>query len=374
MLFSSNANENLLETAKKLKPLDDEALLIFVGDEEQDLDVKKLIEDLNQQGYNFFGGVFPAIVYGSEMSKQGALMHKLPVAEKPYLIEGLENETIDLGAIDSFRQEPERDLTALVLVDGLTANINGFLAGLFNLLADSVNYIEGGAGSLSLTQKPCLFSNEGLFQDAALVTLLRAKSKLGVRHGWEKLAGPVVATKTDRNTIYELNWRSAFQVYKKIVEADCGEEINEDNFFDIAKGYPFGMIKDHAESIVRDPISVGPNGELICVGSVPENSVVDILKGVHSSLIAAAGQAAADCTDIDCQKLNSQMIFDCISRVLFLGDNFEEELATVNAKMKVEGFNGLPLGALTLGEISSYGDGYLEFFNKTIVTGAICSA
>ena len=27
-------------------------------------------------------------------------------------------------------------------------------------------------------------------------------------------------------------------------------------------------------------------------------------------------------------------------------------------------------GILSLGEISSYGDGYLEFFNKTIVVGA----
>ncbi len=373
MLFRSNVNENLLAAAKRFKPLDDEALLIFVGDEETELDINKLIEELNQQGYNFFGGIFPAIVYGSEMSKQGAVIHKLPVVKKPFLIKGLENETIDLSAIEVFRQGADRDLTAVVLVDGLTANINGFLAGLFNMLADSVNYIGGGAGSLSFTQKPCLFSNEGLFQDAALVTMLRAKSKLGVRHGWEKLAGPVVATKTDRNTIYELNWRSAFQIYKKIVEADCGTEINEENFFNIAKGYPFGMIKDHAESIVRDPISVGPNGELICVGSVPENSVVDILKGVPSSLIAAAGQAAADCSDINCQQLHSQMIFDCISRVLFLGEHFKEELAIVNTKMKVDGFNGTPLGALTLGEISSYGDGYLEFFNKTIVTGAICS-
>ena len=374
MFFSSNPHKNLLETAKRLNPLDNEALLIFAGDEEKELDLKKLIADLNQQGYNFFGAIFPAIIYGGKMSKQGAVIHKLPVVEKPFLIRGLENETIKLGLIESFNREIAGDMTAMVLVDGLTVNINGFLAGLFNLLAGSVNYIGGGAGSLSLKQKPCLFSNEGLFQDAALVALLRAKSKLGVRHGWEKLAGPVVVTKSVGNTIYELNWRSAFQVYKKIVEIDCGTEINQEKFFDVAKGYPFGMIKDHNERIVRDPISVGPNGELVCVGSVPENSVVDILKGTPSSLIAAAGQAAEECSDLDCRQLDSQVIFDCISRVLFLGEHFDEELATVNEKLKIAGFNELPFGALTLGEISSYGDGYLEFFNKTIVAGAIGSA
>jgi hypothetical protein len=369
-----NINKDLMEKVKMLKIEADEVLLIFIGEEDKSIDLPKLISDLNQEDVTFFGGLFPSIIYGRKMSKTGAVITKLPLAEKPLMIKGLDKKTIDLSAIAHLAQYSRRKCTAMVLVDGLTVNINGFLAGLYNKLADVVSYIGGGAGSLSLEQKPCLFNNEGLYQDAAIVTLLRTECKLGVRHGWNKLAGPVVATKTDGNTIYELNWRNAFEVYKKIVEADSGDIFKENNFFTIAKGYPFGMIKDYAESIVRDPLSVGPNGELFCVGAVPENSVLDILKGKPSSLIKAAGQAAAESNDANGNQIECQLIFDCISRALFLENCFDEELAVINDCLAKEGYNGFPLGALTLGEISSYGDGYLEFFNKTIVTGVLYNA
>ncbi len=374
MYIESNINQDLLEKVKVLKPGADEALLIFIGEEDKNIDLPKLISDLNQTGVAFFGGFFPSIIYGRKKSKIGAVITKLPLVEKPLLIKGLENKAIDLSAIDRLAQSSRRKCTAMVLVDGLSVNINGFLTGLYNKLADTVSYIGGGAGSLSLEQKPCLFNNEGLFKDAAIVTLLRTDCKLGVRHGWNKLAGPVVATKTGGNTIYELNWRNAFEVYKKIVEADSSEVFTESNFFAIAKGYPFGMIKDYAESIVRDPLAVGPNGELFCVGAVPENSVLDILKGQPASLIKAAGQAAADSNIANGNQIVCQLIFDCISRVLFLENCFDEELTVVNDSLAKEGYNGFPLGALTLGEISSYGDGYLEFFNKTIVTGVLYNA
>ena len=49
------------------------------------------------------------------------------------------------------------------------------------------------------------------------------------------ISGPFVATKTHKNSIIEINWRNAFEVYKEVVEADSGKLINEDNFFDLSK-------------------------------------------------------------------------------------------------------------------------------------------
>ena len=64
-------------------------------------------------------------------------------------------------------------------------------------------------------------------------------------------------------------------------------------------------------------------------------------------------------------------VADCISRSILLGDRFEEELEAIRSRFAV-GLPGAPvIGALTLGEVSSVGDRYLEFLNKTCVVAAL---
>lgn len=242
---------------------------------------------------------------------------------------------------------------------------------MFNRLGNSVHYFGGGAGSLTLKQEPCLFTSGGFVQDAAIVAFIKLESNLGVRHGWERIMGPIVATKTRKNIIMELNWKNAFQVYRETVEGDSGKKLTTKNFFNIAKGYPFGIHKEGMEDIVRDPIAVTEKDELICVGEVPENSALSILKGKKTSLIHAASQAADDCLHIGAGTIRQSFIVDCISRVIYLEKDFAKELETVNHKIHSVDDRHTPSGILTLGEISSYGEGFLEFFNKTIVVGIL---
>ena len=218
---------------------------------------------------------------------------------------------------------------------------------------------------MSLVQQPCLFSPEGVFQDVALLCPVPLKASIGVKHGWEQIFGPVVATRTEGNTVYELNWEPAFEVYAKIVSEDAGQEIREDNFFSIAKAYPFGIYREREEYVVRDPL-IAKDGAIICVGEVPENTVLNILKGDNDTLLKAAKQAASEA--IPEESITELFVVDCISRALFLEDDFEkeiEEIAGASPSKK-------PSGILSLGEIASeQGGGALTFFNKTIVVSAL---
>jgi hypothetical protein len=139
-------------------------------------------------------------------------------------------------------------------------------------------------------------------------------------------------------------------------------EFREDNFFDIAKGYPFGISKIGTEKIVRDPISE-EGGKLVCVGNVKDGDYVDILHGEKDGLVSAVKIAYSEGSG----KLESDVKFtlfiDCISRVLYLEDSFQEELDAVATK------DSILVGALTLGEIANTGSDYLEFYNKTAVVG-----
>jgi hypothetical protein len=170
--------------------------------------------------------------------------------------------------------------------------------------------------------------------------------------------------------IRELNWRPASEVYARAIEADCGEKISDDDFFSLAKRYPFGICTEASEYIVRDPIRVR-GSDIICVGEIPEHAVLSILRGEHDNLIAAAACAAKDCTVPPDTTARATMVVDCVSRMLYLEDAFEEELATIFRTVAAEDETAKPFGVLSLGEIAGEGDVFLEFFNKTVVVGRL---
>ena len=366
-LASSNAAA-IVAAARNLELRPGESLMILLGEDDRP-DIAAMLAGLDAAAISCFGGFFTGVIDGETCSTRGALLLPMPLLAPPILVQGLERTPITLPALADLPSLA--DATVMVWVDGLTANIASFLDVLFDFFGDSPHYLGGGAGSLSLRQEPCVFTNAGLFQDAAVVALVALRSSLGVRHGWQSLMGPIVATRTHKNVVSELNWRNAFAVYKEVVEADAGITLTTANFFDVAKGYPFGIYREGSEFIVRDPIAVNDSGELICVGEVAEQTVLEILKGESQSLIAAAGQAAMDsCGAPDVQACFS-LVVDCISRALFLEDAFSAELVQVAKIISAQGGNDRPQGVLSLGEISSYGEGLLEFFNKTIVVGVL---
>lgn len=369
MYIKTSNTTTLTQAAKSLEVGENESLLLMFGEKET-VDFEPLQKSFSDLHISFFGGIFPGIIYRGNRFEDGCIIIKLSTLSAPILVHGLESTDFKLPSFPNIEDYADQKRTVLTLVDGLTSNIATFLSKLHDVLGNTVNFIGGGAGSLSLQQQPCVFTNEGLFQDAAVICFLDYQSKMGVRHGWQQLEGPVVATRTEKNIIHELNWQNAFELYKGVVDNDGDTPIDKDNFFDIAKAYPFGIFKEDSEDIVRDPIAVDENGSLICVGEVPENTVLYILKGHKKALISSAKTAVEDILEGDVPELAHIFIVDCISRTLFLEEDFSEELKVVLNSFSEKQKNVNPLGILTLGEISSYGEGFLEFFNKTIVVGS----
>ena len=341
-------------------------LMIFVAEKSKH-ELTRLMQGLEERDIPYFGAIFPKLIYDNEQLEHGFVINTLDRVEGIHVIKDLNTGHIEIPHYNLSRDEGH-EVCAITFVDGLTSNISNYLSKLFSIFGNKMSYFGGGAGSLSLTQMPCVFSNQGIYQDAAVLAFQEVKSNLSVKHGWEKIHGPIVATKTEKNIVKELNWENAFDVYQNIVEQDSGMKFTGDNFFDIAKGYPFGMVKEYSESIVRDPLSLNENKELICVGEVPQNSVLNILKGKKETLLEAATSAAVAGINTDIQARRC-LVIDCISRVLFLKNDFDQELSNVKRVIN-DKFSEITIsGALTLGEISSYDGGYLEFFNKTMVVG-----
>lgn len=314
-----------------------------------------------------FGGIFPAIIFNNQKHETGFILAGLETIPVTNVIENISSPDADFdGKLINIAGSYSESKTMFVFVDGFSERIGAFIESIFSVFGLENNYIGGGAGSLSFKQKPCIFTNKGLIQDCAIIAGINLDSGIGVKHGWETISGPYKITSSEKTIIKELDFKPAFDVYKQAVDKHSGKSITSDNFFNIAKGYPFGINKVDAEKVVRDPLSIGENNSLVCVGEVETGSFVDILTGNNKSLITAAGQAIETALRNKYDPPEKFIFFaDCISRVLFLEDSFTNELEEV-----LSNYNKVPLiGALTIGEIANNGKDYLEFYNKTSVIG-----
>lgn len=341
-----------------------DAALISVG-EKTNINIPELISVLIKEEVQFIGGIFPKILHDNTISDKGIVINTLKNVDHLTLITNISSGEFNIPKVNFDKND---DYSLVTYVDGLTSNISTYLNTLYENYGMKTNYFGGGAGSLSLKQKPCVFCKDGFFQDAAVICLMKMTSHIGVKHGWQKLDGPLIITKANKNTIQEINWKNPLESYKFIVEKDADIRFNNDNFFDIAKGYPFGIVKSDGECVIRDPLMTDGNGNLICAGEIKENTMVNIMKGENDSLINAAALAAEESSN-NSTNPEKAIIIDCISRVLFLEDNFQKELDSINMVLKSKYPEISIGGALTIGEISSYGNGYLELYNKTCVVG-----
>ncbi len=345
--------------------------------EDCEFDYKKL----KGANINFYGAIVPQVVYNNSNYNDALIACELE-DEKINLIKNLEEPNLK-------ESDYKGASSLMVLLDGLSANISTFLDSLFNVLPLNVEILGGGAGKLTLKQEEVIFSNSGIYENAALTIVRKSKLFIGVENGWEFLEGPFMVTSANKNILKSLNFIDAFEVYKSVVEEDSnlkfnnafetyknvvekesGEQITEDNFFDIAKSYPLGIIKFNKEIIVRDPIAKDEKGNMILVGDLEQNSTINILKGNKKSLIASSNNAIKKALKSNNKKIKIQnvVLFDCISRCIFLEDDFKKELNEIKKQVSDETL----FGALTLGEIANNGNEYINFYNKTCVVGILC--
>jgi len=184
MFISSCDTDSVVAAILDMDIRDDQSLFIMLGGEGK-IDLQVLVDALNKSAISFWGGVFPGIIHGEQKYEKGAIVIPFPILEKPLLVRGLDTEDIRLPNLKKIIAKFDQKYAAIVLVDGLSRNIDGFLNLLYDNLANSVNYFGGGAGFLNLQQDPCVFTNRGVFQSAAVITFVKLKCRLGFRHGWK---------------------------------------------------------------------------------------------------------------------------------------------------------------------------------------------
>ncbi len=332
-------------------------------------------DSLAQIGGNaVFGGVFPQVIYNGRNLERASIVIGLDEKPATMLIAGLDDPSTSFE--EQLRNAPAEIVDAeslIIIVDGLSPRISDFIEAVYDAFGPEKHYIGGGAGSLSFMPKPCVIGDGRIRKGEAILIAIDVKIPVGLQHGWEKIAGPFIVTAAEKNMVIELDYAPAYDVYKEAIWLSSGIELTRESFFEIAKGFPFGIERVDGSVLVRDPVTV-LDTRLVCVGELPMNSVVYLLEGTADNLLAAATEGAR--TVLRAKELRRvpvmPFLIDCISRVLFLGDQFTRELDAVRQAQRS---GGQPIvGVLTLGEIANNGSHALEFHNKTFVLTGIRAA
>lgn len=327
-------------------------LMIMVGDKSADR-VPEMIDLLNRHNVSFFGGIFPEIIVGNKNRKEGYVVEKLqPVYSSlvlPYMMR--------------FSQDREklRGATAIVFVDGLSGRMKDLTDTVYSKLGEAVTYVGGGAGFYDMHHRPCIFDNRQLYEDALYICIVRNETHMALEHGWNKMSGPFYVKKSYDNVISQLDSYKAFDVYRHIIEDEENLTLFKEDFFIYAKDHPFGIHEEDGSLIVRDPIAVNDDDEIICVAGIPEDSEVYILKGDADTLLKSSLRITQVCRDKAPRKY-LPLLFDCISRAMFLGKRFSDELDNIQANLNY----GVE-GALSIGEIATRSNGELVIHNKSTV-------
>jgi hypothetical protein len=316
-----------------------------------------------------FGGIFPEVFFSSSRLNSGFLIIGFPFAVSVSCYQGISDKQSHAArscTVDGEIAACARDF--LVFFDASSGAAEDFIASLYEDIGGGVDIIGGGCGSLDFQPHPCIFCRSGLLEDAALVVRLPVSMHCAADHGWQGLSGPYLVTEAEGVRVKTINYLPAADFYKQIIEDITDYRFSTSEFFEVSKNFPLGIVGLNKDILVRDPIQC-LDSELVCVGRIPIHSMIYILCAQPENIIQAAERTGKKISNFSTNRSVSPgltLAFDCVSRALYLGSDFERELDSVQYGL---GSRDPLVGVLSIGEIANTPQGTICLLNKSIVLG-----
>ena len=250
------------------------------------------------------------------------------------------------------------------LSDGLHINGSDLVKGLAHNLPANVTITGGLSGDGARFQETLVFA-DGTPQEniVSIVGLYGNRLKVGYGSlgGWDSFGPERIITRSEGNVLYELDGKSALELYKKYL----GEH---------AQGLPAtGLLfplSVHLEGneipVVRTILSVDEKEQsMTFAGTIPEGSRTRLMKANFDRLIdGASGAAKTSYEAIGSTEPDLAILISCVGRKLILKQRVEEEVEGVR---DVLGEHVALTGFYSYGEISPFTPGAkCELHNQTM--------
>ncbi len=262
---------------------------------------------------------------------------------------GSSEETYKAGTHLISELESDDLVYVLIISDGHIANGSELTRALSSKIHPSVVITGGLAGDGPNFQSTLVGLNDPP-REGNLVAIGFYGDKLKVGHaakgGWDPFGPERLVTKSEGNILYELDNRSALDLYKTYL-GDLAADLPGSALL-----FPLGLkIDEESSALVRTILGVDEEkGSMIFAGDIPEGSIVRMMRSNFDRVIDGAAQAATtSIADFGSFEPDLALIISCAGRKFALQDRIEEEVEKVR---DVVGDNTIISGFYSYGEIS----------------------
>lgn len=264
------------------------------------------------------------------------------------------------------------DLRAiLVLSDGLGVNGSELVRGLNSSLSEEVVVTGGLAGDGSRFKRTWVLGDRG--PESGLVTAVglygeRLRVGHGSKGGWERFGPERRITRSQGNTLYELDGRPALDLYKEYLGPRASELPASGLLFPLA----LRSGTNDSKVLVRTVLAVDEaSRSMTFAGNTPEGYLAQLMRANFDRLIEGAASAALSTGGKGSPTETGDVLsiaISCVGRRLILGERTEEE---IEAALDELPSGTQQVGFYSYGEISPYASGHCDLHNQTMTLTTI---
>jgi hypothetical protein len=253
-----------------------------------------------------------------------------------------------------------------VLSDGLSVNGSELVKGIASRLPPGVTVTGGLSGDGARFAETYVCADGASGQKRVVILGFygdRLRVGFGSMGGWDSFGPERLITRSKGNVLFELDGRSALDLYKEYLGAHAAGLPASGLLF------PLTLRTDTAseESVVRTILAVNEEDQsMTFAGDVPEGALARLMRANFDRLIDGAAGAASACRQRIAVQDNAELaiLISCVGRKLVLKQRVEEEVESVQ---EVLGANAVISGFYSYGEISPFtSDARCTLHNQTM--------
>lgn len=294
-----------------------------------------------------------------------------------FAVEGLSKDARAAGAaiaayVRSLVGRQGRSL--LLFPDGVTGNSTVLLTALQEALPEPLTIAGGTAGDLANFQRTFQYCDGRVLSDGVSGVLIGGDVVVDttVSHGCEPIGLVRTVTRSDGGTVYEIDGRSAWSVFKEYLEGDPVDLSAADSVhLSFGEQLPGRTGGGYGQLVMRTPFGLDrESGALFFPGSLPEGSKIQLMRRdpdrIRASAVESARELAARRPGL---RPNLLLHFDCAGRGRIIFGQHASEMA-VTPIQEVLGRELPWIGFHTYGEIAALGR-TAYYHNYTVVLLAL---